>query len=51
MIRRWPKRENRWWFAPTMQTVAAMIEDNLEMKVPFLELPRTTVRRLKERLS
>jgi hypothetical protein len=31
-----------------MRTVAEMIEGNRDMKVPLLELPRTTARRLKE---
>jgi hypothetical protein len=48
VIRRWPKPENRRWFVDAMQTVAEMIEGELEMKVALLELPRTTVRRLKE---
>jgi len=32
-----------------MRTAADMIEENREARVPMLELPRTTVRRIKER--
>ena len=49
VIRRWPKAENRRWFMRTMETVAEMIEGNLETRVPLLEFPRTTVRKIKER--
>ncbi len=48
-LRRWGKPENRAWFAGCMRIVAEMIEDNVEAKIPLLELPRTTVRRLKDR--
>ncbi len=48
VIRRWKDPEHRAWFARTMRTAAHVVEGNLEMKVPLLELPRTTVRRLKE---
>ena len=34
-----------------MGSAAEMIDDNIETKVPLLELPRTTVRRLKEQSS
>jgi hypothetical protein len=47
VIRRWPSRENRLWFVRTMETAGEMIEDNVKMKVPLLEFPRTTVRKLK----
>jgi len=49
VIRRWKDPEHRAWFARCMRAVAEMIERNAETKVPMLELPRTTVRRLKER--
>jgi hypothetical protein len=51
VIRRWKKPEHRAWFAGGMRTVAEMIDENLEASVPRLELPRTTVRRLKEALN
>ena len=47
VIRRWKNADDRAWFARCMRTVAEMIEDNLETKVPLLELPRTTVRKVK----
>jgi len=31
-----------------MRAAAEIIEENVETKIPLLELPRTTVRRLKE---
>jgi hypothetical protein len=31
-----------------MRIVVKMIEDNLETKISLMELPRTTVRRLRE---
>jgi hypothetical protein len=48
VIRRWPEPENRRWFARTMGRVAEMIEDNLDMKVPVFEFPRTTIRKIRE---
>jgi hypothetical protein len=48
VIRRWPNPENRRWFANALREVAGMIEANLEMQVPPLEFPRTTVRKVKE---
>ena len=49
VIRRWKDEDDWAWFARTMRTVAKTIEDNLEMKVPLLEFPRTTVRKIRER--
>jgi len=51
VIRRWPNPENRRWFVRIMELVAEMIEENLETKVPLLEFPRTTVRKIKEGLG
>jgi len=34
-----------------MRETAELVEDNLETKIPLLELPRTTVRRLREQRS
>jgi hypothetical protein len=51
VLRRWKKPENRQWFAGCMRVVADMIEGNLETKFPLLELPRTTVRRIREQRS
>jgi len=48
VLRRWKGRRYRAWFARCMRTAAEIVEDNLERKVPLLELPRTTVRRLKQ---
>jgi hypothetical protein len=48
VIRRWKKPPDRQWFAGCMQIAAEMVEDNLEAKIPMLELPRTTVRRLRQ---
>ena len=48
VIRRWKDEEHRAWFARIMQTTGEMIEENLETKVPMLEFPRTTVRKIKE---
>jgi len=31
-----------------MRATAGLIEDNLETKIPLLDLPRTTMRRLRE---
>jgi hypothetical protein len=48
VLRRWDKPEHRMWLAGYMQLAAETIEENRETKIPLLELPRTTVRRLKE---
>ncbi len=48
VLRRWSKPEHRTWFAGCMKLAAEMIEENRDTKIPLLELPRTTVRRLKE---
>ena len=48
VIRRWGDEDDRAWFTRTMGTVAEMIEENQEMKVPLLEFPRTTVGKIKE---
>lgn len=48
VLRRWKEPQDRGWFAQCMRTAAEMIDDNLERKVPLLELPRTTARRLNE---
>jgi hypothetical protein len=47
VIRRWPKPGNCVWFADCMRLAAEMVEGNVEMKVPLLEFPRTTVRKMK----
>jgi hypothetical protein len=47
VLRRWKKPEHRDWLTRVMLTVAEMVEDNREAKIPMLELPRTTVRRLR----
>lgn len=48
VLRRWKKPQDREWFARCLSVAAAMIEDNLDTKIPLTEFPRTTVRRLKE---
>jgi hypothetical protein len=48
VIRKWKNPEDRAWFGRAMQTTTEMIEDNLETRVPLLELPRTTVRKIRE---
>jgi len=48
IIRKWKDPEQRAWFATSIQRAAEMIEENAETKVPLLELPRTTVRRIKD---
>ncbi len=48
VLRRWKKPEHRQWFAGCLRITAEMIEENVEAKIPLLELPRTTVRRLKD---
>ena len=47
VLRRWKDPDHRAWFARCMRSAAELLEGNLERKVPLLELPRTTVRRLK----
>ena len=47
VLRRWNEPEHRAWFAGCMRLAAKMIEENRETKIPLLELPRTTVRRLR----
>jgi hypothetical protein len=49
VIRHWKDPEDRAWFAVCLRTTADLVEGNTEMKVPLMELPRTTARRLKER--
>jgi hypothetical protein len=46
VLRRWKKTEHRAWFAGCMRAAAEMIEENLDRRIPLLELPRSTVRRL-----
>jgi hypothetical protein len=46
VLRRWKQPKHRAWFARAMRATAELIEGNLETKIPRLELPRTTVRRL-----
>ncbi len=48
VLRRWKDLESRQWFAGCMRIVAELIQENVEGKIPLFELPRTTVRRLKE---
>jgi hypothetical protein len=48
VLRRWKGPKERQWFAGVMRITAEMIEDHAEERVPLLELPRTTVRKLKE---
>ena len=48
IIRKWKDPEDRAWFARSIQKAAEMIEENAETKVPLLEFPRTTVRKIKE---
>ena len=47
VLRHWTDPNQRGWFIRCFQTAADMIEENQDAKVPLLELPRTTVRRLK----
>ena len=49
VLRRWKQPKHRAWFARAMRATAELIDDNLETKIPLLELPRTTVRWLTER--
>jgi hypothetical protein len=48
VIRRWPEADQREWYAEAMRETAELIGANLERKVPLLELPRTTVRNLRD---
>jgi hypothetical protein len=48
VLRRRKDPQHRAWFAGCMRMAATMIEENLETKIPLLELPRTTVRKLRE---
>jgi hypothetical protein len=48
VLRRWKEPEHREWFAQCMRLAAGMIEDNSDVRIPLLELPRTTVRGLKK---
>ncbi len=48
VLRRWKEPKHRAWFARAMRTTAEMIEENQEARIPLLELPRTTMRRLRE---
>jgi len=48
IIRKWRDPEDRAWFARALRRAAEMIEENSETKVPMLELPKTTVRKIKE---
>jgi hypothetical protein len=48
VLRRWKQPKHRAWFARAMGATAELIESNLETKIPLLELPRTTVRKLKQ---
>lgn len=47
VLKRWKAPKDRMWFAGCLRLAAEMIEENRDMKVPLLELPRTTMRRLK----
>jgi Protein of unknown function (DUF3102) len=49
VLRRWNDPEDRAWFAECMGTVAKMIGENMNTRLPVMERPRTTVRRLKAR--
>ena len=51
VLRKWSDPVDRGWFAGCLRTAAGMIEENREVSVPMLELPRTTVRRLKEQMK
>ena len=51
VLRKWADPDDRQWFARCLQTAAEMIERNKEIKVPMLELPRSTVRKLKEQAT
>ena len=48
VLRKWTDHDQRGWFVQCFRTAADMIEENQEVKVPLLELPRTTVRKLKD---
>jgi hypothetical protein len=48
VLRAWKEPEDRAWFARCMCSAAEMIEADQDRKIPLLELPRTTVRRLRE---
>ena len=50
-LRRWKDPEDREWLAKCLKTASEMIEGNLDRKVPPLEFPRTTARRLTESAS
>jgi hypothetical protein len=49
VLRRWKEPADRAWFAEGMGTVAKMIGENVNTKLPVTEWPKTTVRRLKVR--
>ena len=48
VLRRWKEPGHRAWFARCMRMTAEMIEENADTMISRFELPRTTVRRLKE---
>jgi hypothetical protein len=43
VLRRWKDSEGRAWFAAAMHEAAELLEENLETRIPLLELPRRTV--------
>ncbi len=47
VIRAWEERGHRQWFADALRKTAELVESSLDMRVPLVELPRTTVRKLK----
>jgi hypothetical protein len=49
VLRKWTDPRHRAWFARAMRATADVIEENLETRIALLELPRTTVRRLRAR--
>jgi hypothetical protein len=51
VLRRWTDHNDREWFAQSMRIAAELIEQNRNARIPLLELPRTTVRRLRHMLA
>ena len=51
VLRTWADPDDRGWFVTCLTIAAEMIEENRDKRVPLLESPRATVRRLKEHLS
>jgi hypothetical protein len=51
VLRRWKEPGHRAWFARCMRVTAEMIEENVDTTISRFELPRTTVRRLRDQVD